>query len=224
MVLIESRPMTATVFLLLAYVLCQVAWAFGMAIAGLLFGVGIQEVGLFFEPVIVEFEIAEVRFRLNWLPLGSYVKYREDDFANAGPLRAAAMSLGGCVVLLAIAGICFPSGAGLDMVATGFREIVMGAISPLGKGRELATQAIDFIRGHGFVAILGATAAKMCAFNLLPLPSSNSGHSLLMLWKGLFTLSAKVQVILTLIGMLLTILMALSWIVAIGIALFTQGA
>jgi len=94
------------------------------------------------------------------------------------------IGLAGCAALVVLA-VMIWQGAGLHAVVAGFTQIVAGAISPLDEALGLIAQAEQALVGLPLIGVLGWVAAKLAAFNLLPLPAANGGFVLAVLGRAL---------------------------------------
>ena len=148
-------------------------------------GVRVQTVSLGIGPVLARFG----RFQLRALPLGGSVVLLD---SRVEPVPKAAMpqaldgrstgeqvliALSGCAALVAVAwGLLWTEG--LAAIGAGVVQILGGAILPLGHGQALIADAVNLARTAPATVVLGCTAAKLAAANLLPLPVCNGGAAL----------------------------------------------
>lgn len=210
--------MTQLLLLFFAATICMIAHAMGSVVAGRLLRLSCDEVGLFVGPSIAERDFRGVTYRLNAIPLGSYVRFQRDEFEDASFTHRLLVILSGPISMLAIAILGSPDGSGISLFWDGFSQIIHGATSPLAEGQLLATQAIDFINQSSFLSLLGAFAAKNASYNLLPIPTLPGGALVMGLWKAFAPLSEQVQVYVALTGFLLNILILIAWLVAFASA------
>lgn len=210
--------MTHIALLAAAFILCQIAYVLGTVIVGRILGFSSEEVGIGVGPALIKLQHRDVDYRLNCIVISSYVRLQRPDFEQAGFTRKMPVIAAGCFSLLLLSVACFHS-EGLQIVFRGFPQIIIGAQNPAEDGKTLATTAFDFLGGHGFFAVVGATAGKMCAFNLLPIPNLPGGQLLLTLWGSLFPLPERTHIIIVLMGMLLTLAVSISWLVAAILAM-----
>jgi len=178
--------------LLSAVVLCVLLHMFVIALCGAAFGVTVREISLGLGPKA--FSIGKFTFRA--LPFGGSVRFkdsREEELdahdmqgaLDSRPLFAQiVIGLSGCLALLALAVVALQA-EGVQAFLNGFIEIVTGAVSPMDKAQALLAQAQQRLAGAPFVAVLGLVAAKLAAFNLLPLPAANGGFVIAMIARGL---------------------------------------
>jgi len=174
--------------LLLAVLLCLVIHLGVTALTGLEFGVGLREIRLGIGPRLLK----AGPLRVCLIPIAGSVVFLdadehtlawEVDGATGGkPLEYAALpvrltiALSGCAALLLLAFGALGAGAG-PAFASGFVQIVSGAL-PGPEGAALIAAALAYVRGHGFLEVAGMAAAKMAAFNLLPVTGTNGFYAL----------------------------------------------
>jgi membrane-associated protease RseP (regulator of RpoE activity) len=169
-------------FIVLAIVLCVFVHISACAAAG---------AGLGVTPVTISYGIGPVilrgrRILIKALPLSGYVKFKELDdlpldpadtrnaFDTQTPGVQLLIAASGCIALLLIA-LAAAQFAGLRAFAAGFVQIIAGALAPMGHAQTLLAQAWQAVAGLPFLMVLGLVAAKLAAFNLLPLPALNGG-------------------------------------------------
>jgi len=129
------------------------------------------------------------RFTLGLLPLTGFVRFadtREDAVAEDDPsafdnqprlVRIALMLAGPAgILLLAMA---LRGSAGWPSFFHAFHQLIGGAIDPMGRGASMASDFLQFAAREGALATGGVFAAKVAAFNLLPLPTLNGGLALI---------------------------------------------
>lgn len=146
------------------------ARALGIMVRTITFGIGPQVFAL-------------GRFRLSLFPAGGHVRLAMSADATekepvVGTLDRAArwkrvlLPLSGPLVLLGV-GTVMLGAAAIDQFSQAFTQLVGGALSPLGKAQDLLQDA-TIVFGHVSAAqVLGITACKFAALNLLPFPGSN---------------------------------------------------
>lgn len=177
--------------LLSAVVLCVLLHMFVIALCGAAFGVTVREISLGLGPKA--FSIGNFTFRA--LPFGGSVRFKDsrEEELDASDMHGAldgrslpvqiVIGLSGCLALLALAIVALQAD-GVQAFLTGFVEIVTGALSPMDKAQALLAQAEQRLTGAPFVAVLGLVAAKLAAFNLLPLPAANGGYVIAMIGRA----------------------------------------
>ena len=199
-----------------------------MAVLGHRLGIKVRRVSLGFGPVLLSHGILELRL----LPIAGSVAFKDtqtedvpddvpvdylDDAFNHKPRAVQVLlPLAGAASLVLVALLLHP-GSALPSIGHGFVQIVAGGLSPLGTAQGLIDGARAFAVQQGFVPLMGMVAAKLAAFNLLPLPAMNGGQALLALLKrDLHEDASPLRQRLTEWGLWLCVALALSWLVAIG--------
>lgn len=155
-----------------------------LALAGVAFGVELREVSFGVGKALFTRGIVTIRL----LPISGYAKFADTretpetdpavSFNHKPALVRAVIPLMGCVALVLVAAM-IPVGAGVAEVTEGFRQVIVGAFSPTSTAQGYIQVLHDRSLSQGFVVVLGVLAAKMAAFNLLPLPPLNGGQALL---------------------------------------------
>lgn len=178
--------------LLSSVVLCMLMHMFVIALCGVAFGVTVRELSLGLGPKA--FSIGRLTFRA--LPFGGSVRFKDsrEEALDASDMHGAldgrsllvqiVIGLSGCLVLLALA-IVVLQAEGVQAFLSGFVEIVTGALSPMDKAQALLAHAHQRLAGAPFLVVLGLVAAKLAAFNLLPLPAANGGYVIAMIARGM---------------------------------------
>lgn len=187
---------------------------------GWLFRLPFEEVALFSGPAIVKRKIGAVTYRLNLIPLGGHVFFSNPEFLEAPVWKSIPTMAAGCVATLLVAMLCLGPFDAWTMTTDGFRQVVMGAISPKEVGAPLLRSAADFVRNNGFLIILGATATKFGAFNLLPLPVLIGGNVIMQPLRKWFPSFERLFNAMTLVGFLLVMALSVSWWIAGYTAIF----
>ena len=177
--------------LLSAVVLCVLLHMLVIALCGAAFGVTVREISLGLGPTA--FRIGRFTFRA--LPFGGSVRFKDsrEEALDASDMHGTldgrpllvqiVIGLSGCLALLALAIVALQA-EGVRAFLNGFVEIVTGAWSPMGKAQALLAQAQQRLAGAPFVVVLGLVAAKLAAFNLLPLPAANGGYVIATIARG----------------------------------------
>ena len=184
-----------------------------MAIVGALFGAKIENYGIFMGSPLFRFNVGSIPVSVNYLPFGGFVKF-QDGFDQIAVWKRILTALAGNAVLLATAMICLGFETGLGKFASGFRQIPLGAIFPFSIGKELVATLFNIANQNHFVALLGTMAAKMAAFNLLPLGSLNGGYILLNLIKAVFAVPDLIAERYQLTSLLVFMLVIFSYLAA----------
>ncbi len=199
--------------LLLAHGICVAVFLVATIAAGRSFRIPIQEASLFNGPALLRFQIGGVTYRLNILPLGSSVEFAPE--CESAPLsKRLVLIFSGAVALFLLAGGCLSFETAGDMTLRGFGQIVAGAVRPLSEGRDLWQSMAEFIGSSPFAILLGATAAKECAFNLLPIPPLSGGYALLAVADSASPLSDRFRFRAMFAGLLVFFALMLGWILA----------
>ena len=96
----------------------------------------------------------------------------------------------------------------------GFREVVRGGLAPVVTGAPLARSLFKLIRVSSSSTSLGTIAAKMAAFNLVPLLPLDGGQILwnLAQWRTRF--SDRIGVGATFVGMIAVLILYAGWLYA----------
>lgn len=206
-------------------VLCMLLHMFVIALFGAAFGVTVRELSLGLGPKA--FSIGRFTFRA--LPFGGSVRFKDsrEEELDADDMRGAlddrslvvqiVIGLSGCLALLALA-IVVLQAEGVQAFLNGFVEIVAGALSPMDQAQALLAQAQQRLAGAPFVAVLGLVAAKLAAFNLLPLPAANGGYVIATIARGMGVAKFWPQA-LTPVLLLAYLAIAIAWLWALVVYL-----
>jgi len=153
---------------------------------------------------------------------GSYVQFRVKDGDDFRPglyelhrLRRVLLFVSGDLVLVAIALVCVGPMGGLRSFWHGYGQVVRGGFALVMVGEPLVRSLFGLVRVSPAWAILGIVAAKMAAFNLLPLPPLTGGQILwnLVDWRG--PLADRFHVVLAWVGIVTTLILYFGWLYAI---------
>lgn len=168
--------------LLFAVVTCVVLHVSSAAFLADQLKIRVREVSIGFGPVLARFG----RVTLRPFLFGGSVRFKDSeaeyldpddmhDAFDAQPLTARlAVGASGCIALVLMAAATLRMD-GLRAFVNGFAQIVGVALSPLGEAQELLAQMHLAGTTLPFVSLLGFTAAKFAALNLLPSPATNGG-------------------------------------------------
>lgn len=174
--------------LIVAWVLLIVLFTSAHALGGLAFGIELEEVSYGFGKALFR----RGKVKIGTVPFGGYVKLkdtREDVDDEPDNLRAfnhrsrfvqAFIYLLGCAAMALVAMLLL-AGPALAEVVAGFRQIIAGAFAPGSTAQNYIQATHTLWTQHGFVALLGLLAAKIAAFNLLPLATLSGGQAILAL-------------------------------------------
>lgn len=212
-------------FILSAVVLCMLLHVFVIALVGLALGVTVRELTLGLGPTA--FTVG--RLRVKAFPFGGAVRFKDsrEEALDAADMRDALdgrplavqvfIGLSGCLALILVAVATLQIGA-IRALVDGFPQIVLGALSPLGTAQALLAEAVERVAGQSFAVVLGLVAAKLAAFNLLPLPGANGGFVIATLarWAGVARLWPQA---LTTALLMVYLAIALSWVCALVVHL-----
>lgn len=94
------------------------------------------------------------------------------------------VTLSGCALLLALA-VALHGYAAVEAFLALPAQLLAGAVSPFGDAQTLLREAADAVRSSSFAVLLALIAAKVAAFNLLPLPMLNGGAAVAALGRRL---------------------------------------
>lgn len=189
--------MSFLVQLILAACLINAIHLLGFVVAARVFGVRVVTVAYGVGPVLWRKGPLEIRA----IPLGGHVKFRdtqteggEDEEERERPVHdgttedafnckprwvQAVMTLGGSVMVIALASATIGGRLALHETLAGFRQLFLGAMGPLSTAQEYIGALHAATRTEGFLVLLGVIAAKFAAFNLLPIPPLNGGQFIL---------------------------------------------
>ncbi|MEO0708923.1 MAG: site-2 protease family protein [Cyanobacteria bacterium J06649_5] len=176
--------------LFIAFALATVTHVLSMAIALFLCGVTIQRISFGLGPALLKFGIVTVSPLLaggSVTMLDSRMEsIHETDLSQAfnhQPMWVQVwVPLSGVVGLGAVA-YGLTGSAAVSSFLAGFAQIIQGGLSPLGTAQRQLQSVQQFCEASSLQAVLGMTAAKLAAFNVLPLPGLNGGQALINLVK-----------------------------------------
>ncbi|MHC5537808.1 site-2 protease family protein [Singulisphaera rosea] len=230
---------------LLFYVFCILVSDLGLivqAIVARLIGAEIESVGFCMGPVAARFRVGGIPFEWRAVPFpGGSVKLRgeEEDEARAEPtsldmpsheLGTRWVDLGrwsriliiatGCYASVVIAMVCLGPLHGLTSVYHGFRQILIGAVSPMPVRDSLVRSMFDLLRNQPFPVAFGVIAAKNAAFNLMPLPPLSGGGILFELFRTRSSIYQRIWEYSAFVGVVGSLLLSVLWGVSIVRVLF----
>jgi membrane-associated protease RseP (regulator of RpoE activity) len=225
--------MRCIVTLVAASIPCVFLHVGSMALAGLLLGATLEEVSWFYGPPYIRFRIGQVNCRFGLIPFGGYARFKGEQtprkameeplfaadleppgFNDLHPLRRAATMASGCLALLILAVGCVGVRRAVLSLARGFVQAVPFAPwTPdwVPTGRELAGHVLSLFQTAPFGIVLGVLAAKLAAFNLLPVPPLNGGHIVMTFIDWHKKLPEKVTETITYMGIFLSLWVVLYW-------------
>ena len=191
-----------------------------MAIAANLAGITVREVRYGNAPIIATFG----RYRIGLLPISGFVKLKDsrselldtdcchDAFDHQPRWKQAAVLLGGILFVLAIS-LALLGHEGWIAFVRGFRQIFIGALSPMSEAQHMLASFRGYLRSATFGDALGLFFAKVAAFNLLPIPILNGGDAILALL-GINRASEHTHMLIKKFAIVLLLAIWGSWIIA----------
>ena len=146
--------------------------------------VPIEQVRFFSGPTICSFLFRGTRIEIGLIPIGNYIKTEPCEFKKRGPGFALAVTLIGPVFTLLVAVGALGVVEAFRQFASGFCQLYLGALHPAANAQAM------FLRLQGefsasTTAVVGIIAAKLTAFELLPV----GGPTFLKMMTLLFGLS-----------------------------------
>jgi len=153
----------------------------------------IEEVGIFFGVPLRTVTLKGIRFSLYAIPLPcGFVKFAggEADLDPKPGTYLALPRLARCLILLSgplatlgmATALLGPLRADAEF-RSGFSQIFSGIVSP-SRAREMLLDVDRLVRHVPWWTFLGIAAAKVTAFNVLPIPTLNGGEVILTLLRG----------------------------------------
>lgn len=206
--------MNGYLYILLAFLTISVVYLIFQAAGGRLLGGKAEILSLFIGPKIFQFKLSESSaFRLSLFPLGAYVKFSEA-FEHLSPFRKILTVLAGLASYLVLAFVGLGVTEAFFQIAGGFGQLLSGVISPIAVGSRLIDALANVFRENSFAVGLGILAAKMLAFNLIPLGSLSGGMIVIYLLELFNIKSEKFSERFNLIGLLFILIVMFVWIFA----------
>lgn len=169
--------MVEFLYLILAVSIIFLTYTIFQTVGGLIFGSKIEEIGLFFGPKIFNFSIGEINFRVNAIPIGSYVKFT-DELSNLHPIRKILIVISGLLSYCVLAVICLGFSEAITQIVSGFSQIFRMLFSPSAVGAVYIGKTLNLVNEKSFLYELGVISSKFLVFNLLPLGTLNGGNLL----------------------------------------------
>jgi hypothetical protein len=164
--------------------------------------VEVTELGLFFGGSLFRFRVGPCVIRLNWCPIGAYVKFRNADqthengqgsnsthgkpFTNLRPGERLLLNISPIIFLLIISCTILGPTTAFQSFIRGFAQIFQGALSPRQFAIPLASSFVLLITQGRFLAAMAILATKEAAINSLPFPLVSGGAILLELRNAIF--------------------------------------
>jgi membrane-associated protease RseP (regulator of RpoE activity) len=203
---------------------CSLVHTIAHALAGKALGAEVEEISLFGGPTIARIRLGGTLWVVNLVPgLGTHVKFRvkgsdelSKGFNDLHPLHRILVIATGSLALVAVALACLGPMGGTRSIWHGFREVVRGGLAPVVTGAPLVRSLLQLIRVSPSSTSLGIVAAKMAAFNLLPLLPLDGGQILwnLAQWRARF--SDRIAIGVTYVGLLAILILSCGWLYAIA--------
>jgi membrane-associated protease RseP (regulator of RpoE activity) len=210
--------------LLLSLSLASLVHLLGFALAGGLAGARLLEFSFFLGSTVCELPIGKARVVLRWLPAGGYVRFQgmnqeesldEHSFHRLSVARRVLIILAGPAALMLLSGALLGwDRAGVSFLSA-YGQFAQLIFSPLSGGKQLMARMLDRISLASFLGVTGVLAAKVAAWNVLPIPNCNGGQIIAELLRGDRTSPLRNEYSLQAIGVLLQ---ALAFVV-FGVAL-----
>jgi membrane-associated protease RseP (regulator of RpoE activity) len=223
---------------LAATAICAAVHTGALAVVGWRLGATVEEVSLFFSPVLIRFRYRGVDYRVGAIPMGGSVRFKGDrdepkgpeeilfaadmeppGFHELHPLRRVAIAAAGCAALVVVGALCLGPWASVRSLGRGFVQLIPfapWAPAWVPGGRQLAARFLALIRDGPFRIALGVLAAKMAAINLLPLPPLNGGAIILTLVGWRKRLPEKAEIAATYVGLLALLILVGYWVVQLA--------
>jgi membrane-associated protease RseP (regulator of RpoE activity) len=201
-----------------AFALANAAFVALTVLASILCRMPIEEISLFMGPDVFKFRLRGVLVKIAVIPIGGYVKHRDNEDMVRGRYNLAArlfVTLAGPTATLGLAALLLGQERALESTLNGFRQLLEGAWSPLEVGQHYVARLL----GSPFLTATGTLSAKMTAFNLLPIPLLSGGTALLsiLLWRRD---GRKAHAIASWIGLLFALPFMVCWAIALFAFLF----
>ena len=207
--------MIALLLILLAILTIFIAFLIFQSLGGKLVGAEIEEIAIFNGPALFGFEVGGIKFRLNLLPLGSYVKFA-DSFENLAAVKKILVVLAGFVSYLVVAFIGLGFDEAFSQVWSGFGQILRGVFSPVAVGSNLIGSLANVFSERSFITGTAILASKFLALNLLPVGTLGGGALFLYLLELFGFKSKKFSETFQLIGLFVLLVIILAWLISFG--------
>jgi len=147
----------------------------GHILAGLLAGERIEEVSFFYGKILFRIKTRIFPIAIGTIPTGGSVNFGLEFQNRSLPTRWFVIVSGPLAVLLTSA-VVLRCDLAVVAFVSGFEQIFQGAFSPLVNGQRLVHQFFQTSLNTSPLIAYGIFAAKVSAFNLLPIPSFNGGR------------------------------------------------
>lgn len=217
----------ALAFLVIAPILTTVH-LLGFVVLSRIWKVRIERFSLGFGPAPLRFHWGKTEIHVGLIPFGGYVKFKGEDldpdpepdsFGAIHPLARALIMLAGPLVTFGAACLLLGWDRADSAYRNGFLQ-VFEAVWSTERGSELLLRLDRLIGSKEFLLATGLIAAKLAAFNCLPIPGVNGGQALMTL---VFSRSRPERWIAALqyVGILIVLVLFVRWVWA-GIS-FLRG-
>jgi len=184
-----------------------------IAAAGRLIGAPLDQIKLFSGPRLIRIKMGNASLCVHAVPIGGCVKF-QDDLVGVHPLKQVFIVISGCLGLFVAAIFVLGVSEALEQFASGFYQIVAGALAPSTRGAKLISAAYEFLKANAFLLCLGSVAAKLAAGNLLPVPALNGGDAVLYLVNWFMPLASETRERIRLVGSIFVAMLGICWLVA----------
>ena len=186
----------------------------GWIAASLLFGVQLEEINIFFGPRIKTINVGNVVLNIGVIPYGGNVQFG-DEIQSLHPVKRIFMLICGPSLLVIMAMMAFGVPDGFQKVLNGFYQLFYGAFSPRTYGSQYLLSLYEFVRINTLSASLGLIASKVAAFNLLPFPTLTGGMIVMTILNRIRPMSMLVSERIQLFGLLILLILLISWMLAL---------
>lgn len=189
---------------------------------GRAFGITIEHLGLGLGGAFARFTIGWLTVRLNWVPLGGYVKFDQTP-GNPGAYMEQAVwkrvvhPLSGPLVLVVIGLVLLGPTAWVDVFRRDVWDYLTLWLHPRTAGAEKVIAAYRFMQQHSFGLIFGKIATFVGASNLLPLPIMNGGMAVQAVIEGFLgrPIRQRTLTLVQLVSLLAMAVLFFCWVTAV---------
>jgi len=192
--------------------LCIVVHVSAMAAMSFLLKRQMREVCYGFGPRMIRRRSRGMRWTVRWIPLGGYVKHW--DWDRLPFWKEICLQLIGPIALYLIALSILGPKKSSGMFLSGFGQIILGALHPWAIGKELVLEMAQYTSANSFISLFGAMSAKLCASQLLPLPTLNGGAILMRAAKLILRFSKHVEEQFALMSLSMVFALFVGWAMA----------
>lgn len=180
-----------------------------------------EEVGLFIGPRLWGWQHGRVYWRINPVPLGSYVKFSEEDFAKASLVTKLMIQLAPHIltVLMGVGSAALIGATGMWDPRPLYLGMLQGALHPFSVGPSLLRDLADFSAAHPATAFC-STIAAVGWLNLLPFPINGMGLAIIEVITACRPMPETLRSVIMWLGLLAVVVLLVTWCVAGGVWLF----